>query len=259
MVKYGKYTSIINKTPYNFNTIEKIPMKIALEIYTNDEWFDKDYEKESDQKYVELEHKDYNITVKEYDEGKQPDYSFFVKKSLESKKIDLSDLSNLEPQKIINLCYSVSRNKEIYELFVKYYEINKKFPESNSHIKFLTHYAWIIKNKKTIMENDIVKKISDSFGILDKKKLLTKLTKSLREEDLFNCEYFKKYLELINSKLSFNEQKQIDRDLSMARLFIDNLDLSKKQNKFFTFGGTKKSKRSKKSKKTKKTKKTKKS
>ena len=38
---------------------------------------------------------------------------------------------------------------KIHDINLNIYEINKKFPESNSHIKFLTHYAWIIKNKKT--------------------------------------------------------------------------------------------------------------
>jgi hypothetical protein len=256
MVKYGKYTSIINKIPYNFNMIENISMKIALEIYMNDEWFDKNYENISDQKYVELENKDYNITVKEYDEGKQPDLSFFVKKPLENKKIDLSNLSNLEQQKIINICYSVLRNKGIYELFVKYYEINKAFPESDSHKQFLSHYAWIMTNKETIMENQIVKKISDSFGILDKKKLLEKLTKSLKKDKLFGCEYFKKYLEIINSNMSSSEQIEIVRDLTTARLYINNIDLSEKNNnnKFFKFGGSKKLENKEKQRKTKKNK-----
>ncbi len=253
MSKYGEYTVILNKTPYNFNTIENIPMKIALDIYTNDDWLDKEYENITDQKYIDIEHKDYNITVKEYNEGKQPDLSFFVQKPLEKKKIDLS---NLEPQKFINLCYSVLRNKGIYELFLKYYETNKEFPDNNSHIQFLTHYAWIMTNKKTMMDNVIVKKVNDSFGILDEKELIKKLTKSSKKEKLFECEYFKKYLELINSYLSLQEQKQIDRDLTIARLYINNIDLSKKNNnKFFSFGGTKKNKKVKKNKKSKKSKK----
>ena len=232
MSKYGKYTVIINKTPYNFNTIENIPMKIALDIYMNDEWLDKDYDEKKeghDQKYIDIENKDYNINVREYYEGKQPDLSFFVKKPLENKKIDLSNLSNIEPQKFINLCYSVLRNKGIYELFVKYYETNKEFPDSDSHRQFLTHYAWIMANNKTMMDNSIVKKINDNFGILDKKELLKKITNSLKKETLFGCEYFKKYIELINSYMSFSERTQIVRDLTIARLYINNIDLSKKK------------------------------
>ena len=190
--------------------------------------------------------------MKEYNEGKQPDLSYFVKKPLEKKKIDLS---NLEPQKFINLCYSVLRNKGIYELFVKYYDINNGFPDNNSHRQFLTHYAWIMNNNKTMMEHNIVKRISDSFGISDKKELFKKLTKSLKKDKLFECEYFKKYLELINSYIPLSEQKQIGRDLKVANLYINSIDLSQKNNKFFAFGGTKKVKQGKKSRQSKKSRK----